>query len=218
MVQLLVLKGADINAMDEHGRTPLYAATRFGHVVPALALIAGGADVNIVCGLWRVPVVLLAAEKGHMDILRAAVNHGADHVQRTALHAVAQNNKAEAVDVLVEAGANIEARNSDGWTPGHFGSNRVSHLLRASVHRPSRFPDAIIPDLYITLWLMTSPLNNYSKTASTGGRLPLSRCRCSLLRGDRRRCSGRLGGTPGESRRSRSRKIETPCRTIAGRS
>ena len=124
MVQLLMLKGADTNAVDDHSWTPLYAAVQYGHVAAALNLMAGGADVNARCYPFRVSVIELAVETGHMGILRAAIEHGADvnavDSQRcTTLHSAAFQDKTEAINVLVEAGANLEARDDSGDTPVH---------------------------------------------------------------------------------------------------
>ena len=74
----------------------------------------------------------MAAQRGHVDILRAAIEHGADvgaadGFQRTALHVAADHNKAEAIGVLVEAGgACIEAPDTTGSTPLHISSGGFS--------------------------------------------------------------------------------------------
>ena len=117
MVQFLLLKGADKDVMDNDGRSPLYLSAAADQHDAALALIAAGADV-------RRPMHM-AAKRGHVGVLRALIEHGADvnaddpHVG-TALRQAATFNQFEAIDVLVEAGANIEARDDDGATPLHF--------------------------------------------------------------------------------------------------
>ena len=90
----------------------------------ARALLAGGADVSIRCDECERPVIFIATEKEHVEILRAAIEHGADvgavdTRKYTALHLAAAFNRAEAVDVLVEAGASTEAQSSVGSTPLH---------------------------------------------------------------------------------------------------
>ncbi len=74
MTQLLMLKGADTNAMDDRKSTPLYTA----HAAVAEALLASGADVNLRYGQLKMSVMHQAAQFGHVDILRAAIEHGAD--------------------------------------------------------------------------------------------------------------------------------------------
>ena len=46
MVQLLLLKGADTEAMDRKDRTPLFLAVDYDNVAAAIALIAAGANVS----------------------------------------------------------------------------------------------------------------------------------------------------------------------------
>ena len=124
MVDLLLLKGADKDALDNDECTPLFLAAWKGHLAAALALLAAGADARLRCGEFEWPVIIMAAQNGHVDIVRAVIEHGAgvdaaDTYQRTALHFAARFNEAGAIDVLVEAGANIEARSRGGLTPLH---------------------------------------------------------------------------------------------------
>ena len=42
----LIKAGADVNAKEKYGGTPLYLAACFGHTEIALALIKAGADIN----------------------------------------------------------------------------------------------------------------------------------------------------------------------------
>ncbi len=124
MVELLMLKGADKDSFDKKKSTPLDTAVCLGHVTTALALLAGGADVNTPCGGSSQSVLHIAAEKGHVEVLRAAIERGADVNaiqlgERTALHVAAGYNKPEAIDALVDAGADVEAWDSTGWMPLH---------------------------------------------------------------------------------------------------
>ncbi len=132
MVQLLMRKGADKDALDGNEWTPLYTSAYYGSEAATVALLAGGADVNLESGHGKTSVIHIAAEDTHVDILRAVIEHGADvdaadgTYQNTALHLAAQSNRAEAIDVLVEAGAEIEARDSGGGTPLHSAATHLS--------------------------------------------------------------------------------------------
>ena len=131
MVELLMLKGADKDAMGDNNWTPLYTAARFGNATAALALLAGGADVGIRCGGLKKSVVDVAAGEGHVDIMRAAIEHGADvnaatTSLTTALHSAADRDEVEAIDALLKAGSNIEARSTDGFTPLHCAASTLS--------------------------------------------------------------------------------------------
>ncbi len=46
VVKRLLASGADVNAPDEYGETPLHWATRYGHTALVEVLVANGADVN----------------------------------------------------------------------------------------------------------------------------------------------------------------------------
>ena len=129
IVQLLMLKGADKDAMNSNDWTPLFQATWHGNVAAALALMAAGADVSLPCGKSWMLVVHLAAERGYVDIMRAAIERGADvdavdRNQYTPLTwAVIGDEAADAVGVLLQAGANIEARDDTQSTPLHMAAS-----------------------------------------------------------------------------------------------
>ena len=117
IVQRLLLKGAEIDASNNLVLTPLYVAADGGHVAAALALMTAGANVNPRWSLFGNSVLQRASERGDVDIMRAAIERGADldvvdGRGQTLLHAAASSNNPEAIDVLVEAGANIEAQHA----------------------------------------------------------------------------------------------------------
>ena len=131
MVQQLLLKGANKDAFSRLELTPLFLAGYRGHSVTVRALLAAGANVNLRCGRLKDPVILGAAAKGRVEVVRTVTKHGADveatNTQKnTALHIAAWNNKADVIDVLVGAGANIEARDRRGYTPVHCASSDPS--------------------------------------------------------------------------------------------
>ena len=86
---LMFLKGGmNINAVDEHGKTPLIWASSFGH---------------------RACVGLLLANE--------ARSNQQDHGGYTALHWAAANGEAAVIRLLLEHGAEINAQNHSGKTP-----------------------------------------------------------------------------------------------------
>ena len=130
MVQLLLLRGADRNALDNADWTPLYTAAYFGHVAAVQSLLAGGADAHLRYTPCNTPVVHVAAQEDHTEVLRVVIEHGVDvdardRDQSTALHFAAAMNRVGAIDLLVQAGANIGATTVYGETPLHCAARQV---------------------------------------------------------------------------------------------
>ena len=90
IVVLLLEAGANPNARDDSGSTPLHLGVQNGNPVASSHLLAAGSDPN------------------------AADNDG-----YTPLHIAHWNANARVTELLLEAGANPIARSNDRWTPFH---------------------------------------------------------------------------------------------------
>jgi len=77
IAELLIAAGADVNAKDQYGHTPLYTATVFGHQEIVELLIENGADVDVRDSLGR-PPLHKAAANGHKEIVELLIVEGAD--------------------------------------------------------------------------------------------------------------------------------------------
>ena len=77
IVELLVSKGADINAQNGSRQTPLYVAVDTGQKDLAELLISKGADVNIVAGRGE-NALSLAKKRGNKEIVDLLLKHGAE--------------------------------------------------------------------------------------------------------------------------------------------
>ncbi len=94
------------------GNTPLMFAARAGNLVSARHLINAGADVNAV-NAFGTGVLILAAHGGNSELVRLLIESGADvnadSSGHTALHAAVLRGDLAAVNVLLDAGADLEA-------------------------------------------------------------------------------------------------------------
>jgi hypothetical protein len=125
-VTKLLAGGADVNAKDWLGRTPLLHACMHGNANPNVlkALLAAGADPNAHDNRGTTP--LLAAATGPRGevgsaMLRELLAAGADVNAKdtdgaTALMQAAAAGDAEAVTLLLESGANVGAQTDTGDT------------------------------------------------------------------------------------------------------
>lgn len=96
MVRALIEAGANVNAKDDYGYTPLHRAAGRSRVYIAGMLIEAGADVN-----------------------------ASDIFGMTPLHEAAINGDAgDVASVLIEAGADVNAKDDYGKTPLHMAAER----------------------------------------------------------------------------------------------
>ncbi len=117
----LIADGADINAQDARGRTPVLAATHANRVETVGALIDAGADINIRDDLKDNPFLYAGAE-GLLDILRLTIAAGADtrmtnRYGGTALIPAAERGHVAVVEALLtHSDVDVNHINNLGWT------------------------------------------------------------------------------------------------------
>ena len=127
-VQTLLEMGANPNAKDDNGWTPLHWAAQEGHVDVVRVLLERGANPNAKDEYGDTPLHN-AAQKGHVEIVKLLLERGANPNAKnnygwTPLHRAAQEGYFNIVELLLERGANPNAKNNDGRTPLHIAAQK----------------------------------------------------------------------------------------------
>lgn len=133
-VSALLRHGAAEDAVNDGplSQTPLYLAVTANHPGVVNELISAGADVNLT-HTGSPGYAVVAADRGHVGILTSLIEGRADvnvaflHSGKTPLHLAASANRAQAIDVLIEAGADREAKDVQGSTPLHSAAFDLSN-------------------------------------------------------------------------------------------
>lgn len=144
LVKKLVASGANINATDSVGNTPLMAAVIAGNSEIVAYLLANKSDVNFRLGRSDSTALRYAVLADRADLVRRLVAAGAKVDLRyaegqTVLHLAASQRRADCLRLLLGADADLEAQNSAGNTPLdeavlHDRTENVSLLLLAGAN------------------------------------------------------------------------------------
>ena len=143
VLNLLLEKGADVNACNKWRETPLLIAANNGHVEAVKALLKSGADPSL-CSEAGWSALTFAAHKGYSDIVRlllaaqAPVNCRVTEDLSTPLHKACAGSKPghlSAVTQLLGGNADVHALNKWRETPlltaaNHGQDKAVGELLR----------------------------------------------------------------------------------------
>ena len=130
MVSTLVWMGADVNARNSDGETPLLAAARQGDADIAQLLLRYGADVNAL-DKNHVSPLHMAARQGDSAIVKPLLDHGADvnaldknHVSPLHMAAARQYANADIVQLLLRYGADVNALDKNHVSPLHMAARQ----------------------------------------------------------------------------------------------
>jgi ankyrin repeat protein len=100
VAQLLIARGADVNANRSRGSTPLFYAASGGHGRIVELLLRNGADIQVRAAAGTT-AVSTAAQQGHLDILKVLEAHGATLNDDRVLPEAAFNQHADVVRYLL---------------------------------------------------------------------------------------------------------------------
>ncbi len=123
-------EGADVNALDDDGMTPLHCAAQAGQAYAARLLVRRGAmqEARGRALGGRTPLHV-AAMNGHPEVCAVLLDAGADIEARdgtgnTPLISAAFSSQPETVRLLLERGADVNARNEWTWTALHCAAQK----------------------------------------------------------------------------------------------
>jgi len=136
-------RGASVNESDSNGTTALMWAVVNNHIDIVSLLLERGADVNL-REHEGVTALMWAAENGRVDEAKALLAYDAAGLidaiptdSKTALFRAAEHGCAAIVEALIEAGANVDARDQFDRTPlivGAWKSEVVRLLISAGAN------------------------------------------------------------------------------------
>jgi uncharacterized protein len=118
------------------GQTALHAACAAGHGDIVARLLRGGADINLKDKSGGKPKIkghlplLAVAGDGPLNVVEALLEANTDVNQvhsttgHTALHLSAKAGRADILELILEKGAEVDARDKRGRTPLHFAASQ----------------------------------------------------------------------------------------------
>ncbi|APR98869.1 ankyrin repeat domain-containing protein [Wolbachia endosymbiont of Folsomia candida] len=136
VVELLLEKGENVNAVGNHKKTPLHLAAEAGNADIVKLLLPKQLDVNVVDENGLTPLHC-AAKSGNERVIKLLLEKGADlnvadDYKRTPLHWAVKNGHAKAVELLLDK-SDVNAVDCYKRTPLHWavknGHAKVVELL-----------------------------------------------------------------------------------------
>jgi ankyrin repeat protein len=128
LVELLLDKGADIDAQDQYHFTPLHLASYEGRLEVVQTLLTKGANKNARDIGGGTPLCI-GAQCNKTEIVRVLINNGVDvniseNYKRTPLYWLANFGQRDLAKLIIEKGADVNASSKIGFTPLHAAAKK----------------------------------------------------------------------------------------------
>ncbi len=121
IVRYLLAHGAEVNATNKHGETPLHKAVKSGRKATVEVLLNNGAALELQAGYKANTPLMTASEEGELEIVKLLLDKGAKvnargKYQESALMQAAFALHPDIVALLLARGAEADARSQWGMT------------------------------------------------------------------------------------------------------
>ena len=163
MIKLLLEHGADICTKDKQSLSALYCAAECGSTEVVHSLLEYGAIIDMRNASTYSTALMIAAQRGNVSVCQMLLSYGNQSMVdlrnkfgRTALSSAAEEGELEVVNTLVDAGASINTRQAQSWTPLHYAADKnhlevVRVLLEHGADKSAKSRDGKTPLLFAAL-------------------------------------------------------------------
>ena len=137
-----IIEPVDESKSKHFDSTMLHAAAQGGRVSVVHFLIENNANLSLSNGV-QLTAIQIAAEKGHLEVVKTLYKAGA-FADQTALHHAAANNRLEVVHYLLHSGVRDECLRCDGSFYWVKGTNLLPGRLLILTPRINRLKDCLL--------------------------------------------------------------------------
>lgn len=122
-VRLLLLFGADPNAVDRHGLTPLLTATEMGSLEIAKLLLKYGGDPNLPAGPEHLSPLGMSVIEDRAEFVQLCLTYGGDanlnmpNGNTLLIQAINKATPRKLLELMLNYGSDANGKNSEGQTP-----------------------------------------------------------------------------------------------------